>query len=196
MDYGDLRSAYPERISMEQLYHICHISKRKARWLLENGVIPCEDSGKQTRRFSIRLEDAIDFLERRDAGLLEDAIPQGIFSGSSRPVCPARRTLDETSLSAYLLDRWQGWPDMLTVRQASELCGYSLTALDRWWNQGQVVGVKYRGALLLSKESLACWLASGEGQNIAALSEQHREWMKAFQAEEQSNDKEFGPLPL
>ena len=85
---------------------------------------------------------------------------------------------------------------MLTVRQASELCGYSLTALDRWWNQGQVMGVKYRGTLLLSKESLACWLASGKGQNIAALSEQHREWMKAFQSDGQNSGMKTNSMPL
>ena len=79
MDYSYLRREYPETISMDQLYRICHISKRKARWLLEHGVIPCQDSGKQTRRFSIRLEDVICFLEQRDAGLLGDVIPQGFF---------------------------------------------------------------------------------------------------------------------
>ena len=62
MDYEYLRQQYPETISMDQLYRICHISKRKAKWLLENGVIPCTDSGKQTRRFQIRLDDVITFL--------------------------------------------------------------------------------------------------------------------------------------
>ncbi|CUP77099.1 Uncharacterised protein [Flavonifractor plautii] len=94
MGHGSLRESYPATISMGQLYRICHISKRKARWLLEQGIIPCVDSGKKTRRFSIQLEDVIIFLERRDAGLLEDAIPRGAFSGGSRPVCPARRALD------------------------------------------------------------------------------------------------------
>ena len=82
MDYDYLRQEYPAVISMDQFYRICHISKRKARWLLENGVVPCKDSGKQTRRFSIQLEDVIRFLEQRDAGLV-DAIPQGIFSSTS-----------------------------------------------------------------------------------------------------------------
>ena len=126
MDYGSLRESYPATISMDQLYRICHISKRKARWLLEQEIIPCVDSGKKTRRFSIQLEDVITFLERRDTGLLEDAIPRGAFSGGSRPVCPARRALDEARLCSYLLKRWQGCPDMLTVHQASELCGYGV----------------------------------------------------------------------
>ena len=76
MDYGHLREQYPAVISKDQLYRICHISKRKALWLLEHGVIPCEDSGKQTRRFRIQLEDVIDFLERRDASPAAD-LPDG-----------------------------------------------------------------------------------------------------------------------
>lgn len=196
MDYCHLRKEFPETISMDQLYRICHISKRKAHWLLENGIIPCRDSGKHTRRFSIRLEEVIRFLELRDAGVLEEVIPHGDFSGgSSRPVCPARRELDEDRLCAYLLECWQDWPDMLTTRQTAELCGYSLTTLNRWWNCGQVKGVKYRNELLYSKESLACWLASVKGQNIAALSKQHREWMKEFQTAEQSSSV-VCPVPL
>ena len=185
MDYRYLWKEYPETISMDQLYRICHISKRKARWLLEHGVIPYQDSGKQTRRFSIRLEDVICFLEQRDAGLLDDVIPQGIFSNSSsRPVRPDRPMLDEYGLCAYLLECWEAWPDMLTPRQASELCGYSVNALNRWRNRGQIQGVKYRNELRYSKESLVCWLASVKGQAIAAPSQQHKEWMKEFQAEE------------
>ena len=72
MDYCHLRKEFPETISMDQLYRICHISKRKAHWLLENGIIPCRDSGKHTRRFSIPLEEVIRFLELRDAGMLEN----------------------------------------------------------------------------------------------------------------------------
>ena len=61
-DYTYLYEEYPEVISADQLYRICHISKRKAKWLLEHGYIPCEDSGKKTRRYKIRLNDVIDYL--------------------------------------------------------------------------------------------------------------------------------------
>lgn len=44
--------------------------------------------------------------------------------------------------------------------------------------------MKYRNELRYSKESLVCWLASVKGQAIAAPSQQHKEWMKEFQAEE------------
>ena len=138
---------------MEQLYRIYHISKRKARWLLEHGVIPCQGSGKQTRRFSICLKDVIRFLEQRDAGLLADIIPQGI--SSTRQFRSTRQVLDETGLYAYLLKCWENWLDMLTSRQTSELCRYSMNAFNRWRNLRKVQGVKYRNKLRYSKEPLA-----------------------------------------
>lgn len=197
MDYRYLQREYPETISMDQLYRICHISKRKARWLLEHGVIPCQDSGKQTRRFSICLEDVICFLKQRDAGLLDNVVPRGIFSNSSpHQVRPTKQVLDETNLGAYLMKCWENWPDMLTTRQASELCGYSVNALNRWRNLGQIQGVKYRNTLWYSKESLAWWLASAKGQAIAAPSQQHKEWIKEFQTEEQNSGMEPDSMPL
>ncbi len=105
MDYNYFHEQYPETISMDQLYRICHVSKRKARWLLENGIISCEDSGKQTRRFHIRLEDVITFLERRDAGLLQEDIPVGIFSSGGRSHEQPRQILDSGALCAFLLER-------------------------------------------------------------------------------------------
>ncbi|MCI7474858.1 MAG: DNA-binding protein [Clostridiales bacterium] len=144
MDYRYLQREYPETISMDQLYRICHISKRKARWLLEHRVIPCQDSGKQTRRFSIRLEDVICFLEQRDAGLLDDVIPQGIFSSdSSRPVRPTIPLLDEAELCAYLLECWEDWPDIVdnptSIGTMWVQCEYSQPLVEPWADSGSEV---------------------------------------------------------
>lgn len=187
MDYSFLCDQYPEIITMDQLYRICHISKRKARWLLENGVIPCEDSGKKTRRFKIKLEDVIEFLELRDAGLLDDMMPVGIFSSEEYGYPPRRpRTqLDNGALQAFLLDCWVDAPDMLTVPQTVSLCGYSVTTLERWFQKELLAGIRYRGMILISKESLAEWLASDGGQCIQQQSTVHRELVKGFQIQEQ-----------
>lgn len=45
-------------------------------------------------------------------------------------------------------------------------------------------------------KGVAGLLASVKGQNIAVLSEQHREWMKEFQAEEQNSDMEPNSMSL
>lgn len=196
MGYEYLREQYPEIISKDQLYRICYISKRKARWLLENGIIPCEDSGKQTRRFHIRLEDVITFLERRDAGLLQDEIPIGIFSGGSHPSTQPRQTLDSGALCAFLLERWADAPDMLTVQQAASLCGYRPAAINNWIGKGRMTAVPCRGRNLIPKESLAERLASREVQLSSNHSEQYTELLKEFQAEEQNSGMEWDSMSL
>ena len=186
MDYSFLRDQYPEVITMDQLYRICHISKRKARWLLENGVIPCEDSGKKTRRFKIKIEDVV---------------PVGIFSSEEYGYPPRqlRTRLDNGALQAFLLDCWVDAPDMLTVPQTVALCGYSVTTLDRWFQKDFLAGIRYRGTILISKESLAEWLASDKGQSIQQQSVVHRELMDEFQMQEQgqkNSGMEFGSMSL
>jgi hypothetical protein len=196
MDYDYLCEQYPEVISMDQLYRICHISKRKAKWLLENGVIPCEDSGKRTRRFQIHLEDVITFLERWDAGLLQEAIPPGIFSSGGRTLEQPYQILDSGALAAFLLERWADAPEVLTVAQTASLCGYGPSAINRWVRDGLVEAVSYRGHNLIFKESLADRLASYEGQTISARSELHKELLEEFQREEQNSGMEWGSISL
>lgn len=194
MDYDFLREEYPETISMEQLYRICHISKRKALWLLEHGVIPCEDSGKQTRRFRILLEDAIDFLHKRDAGELDAVIPHGAFSSGSHS--EPYTYLDSEALFSLLIDRWQDAPDMLTVKQAETICGYGTTTMNRWLQLGHVRGITYYGVNLISKESLAEYLASPECQRISVKSETHRLLLEEYCAEQQNSCMTFGSMSL
>ena len=192
MDYEYLSQQYPKIISMDQLYRICHISKRKAKWLLENGVIPC----KQTRRFQICLDDVITFLERREAGLLQEDIPTGIFSSGGRTLERPRQTLDSEALSAFFLKRWADSPDMLTALQAASLCGYGTTAINRWIKEGVIDGICYRGKNLISKDSLAAYLASQEGQLTPVRSMHYKELLEEFQTEEQRSGMEWGAMSL
>lgn len=196
MNYEYLRKQYPEIISKDQLYRICHISKRKALWLLENGVIPCEDSGKQTRRFRIHLDDVITFLERQDAGLLNSEIPIGIFSSGEHPSTKPRQTLDSGALCAFLLGRWADAPDMLTSQQAASLCGYGPTTINGWVAKGIVKAVQYRGRNLIPKESLAERLASREAQLSSNRPEYYAELLEEFQTEEQNSGMEWGSMSL
>lgn len=201
MDYSFLHDQYPEVITMDQLYRICHISKRKARWLLENGVIPCEDSGKKTRRFKIKLENVIEFLELRDEGLLDNVMPVGIFSSGEYDYLlrQPRTRLDNGALQAFLLDCWGDAPDMLTIPQTASLCGYSVTTLVRWFQKELLAGIRYRGMILISKESLSEWLASDGGQSIQQQSVVHRELMDEFQMQEQGQKNSgmgFGSMSL
>ena len=52
-----------EIITKEQLYKILHISKRRAKFLLDNGYIPCVDTGNKTRRYQIKMSDVQEFID-------------------------------------------------------------------------------------------------------------------------------------
>ena len=49
--YESIRRKYPEAVSKDQFYQIAHISKATALHLLQNGLVPCKDTGKKTRRY-------------------------------------------------------------------------------------------------------------------------------------------------
>ena len=47
-------------MSLEQLYKMLHVSKRKAAWMLNNGIIPCQISGKYVVPKSALVESLAD----------------------------------------------------------------------------------------------------------------------------------------
>lgn len=190
MDYEKLREEYPETITMEQFYRIAHISKRKASWLLTNGIVPCEDSGKQTRRFKIRLDDVIEYLQSVQSGTLDVSIPSGIFASGAASK-PPREYMDCDDLKEQFLADWYDVPDMLTIKQASEISGYVGTSILRWVNQKQVKGVLYHERYLISKESLAEFLSSKQGQDIVQKSEIHRDVIAEYMSEQKNSGMEF-----
>lgn len=54
-----------EKLSAEQVCKILHISKRKCAWMLQNGMIPCKDSGKKTRRYTVLRKDLDAYIKDR-----------------------------------------------------------------------------------------------------------------------------------
>ena len=64
--YEAIRREYPETISKDQFYRIAHISKATALHLLQHGLVPCKDTGKKTRRYTIRTDDVIFYMIDRE----------------------------------------------------------------------------------------------------------------------------------
>ncbi len=110
---------------------ICRMSKRKATWLLENGYIPCEDTGKKTRRFKIRITDVVKYLTRLEDSPESLLTPPGIFSSGIK-YRPKRQTeiqIDADEFMEMLKKRWISSPDALTVDDAVKLTGYCKTTV-------------------------------------------------------------------
>ena len=56
-------SEFPEKMSKEQFYKLCHISKNHARALLTSGTVPCRVNQRATHKYEIATLDVIAYLE-------------------------------------------------------------------------------------------------------------------------------------
>ena len=81
--YRYLLNQYPETVQKEQFRIICHISKRTARYLLQSGLVPCVQSGKKTRNYTIKMKDIVRYLERREIHPEKYKLPPGSYSRHS-----------------------------------------------------------------------------------------------------------------
>ena len=130
---------YPKEISKEQLCKLCHISKRVAKYYLDNGVIPCRSNGQATHKYAIRIRDVIAFLRRQDA--CPDAFRVTVRNGKARPF--AHPSIDYTH---RVMQRYQRlleelalpYPDLMTVQMIAELTGYSVKTVRSWTAFGHI----------------------------------------------------------
>ena len=116
---------YPSYISKEQLCKICHISKRTALRLLEDGSIPCKSNGKQTRKFQIALADVEAFLLKRQARIKTNPREaRNVY----RPMSAEMKSL----LPHVVTDWLEPYPDVLSVDEVVEITGYGSSSVVKW----------------------------------------------------------------
>ena len=130
--YQAILDEYPAVITKEQLYKICHISKRTAAYLLESGLIPCERSDKKTRKYKIATEDVVAFLEKRANAPGRFAAPQG-WRKTGYGKGPREQSPDKLEkLLAYFESLMAPYPDVLSIDEVGELTGYSGSCISKW----------------------------------------------------------------
>lgn len=101
-------------MTKDQFYRVSHISKATALYLLYSGLVSCIDSGKKTRKYTIKTDDVINYLVDRKANPGRYIAPDGWYAGRSRDYSPAttyRAELQNLSNSASKRFR-----DFLTVK--------------------------------------------------------------------------------
>jgi hypothetical protein len=184
-DYSHLLDEYPEKICQDQFYRICHISKRKATWLLENGYIPCEDTGKKTRRFKIRITDVIEYLTRLEDSPESLLTPPGIFSSGIkyRPKNKVVEPIDSDKFMKMLKKRWSSFPDALTVSDVIKMTGYCQTTISEWISKEKLFGVWYRNKYLIPKDCLIEYMAT-KAHRITQKSKKHMSLIRKFQEQQ------------
>ena len=61
----DLLTPYPDPMGRTDFRKACRIGTRTSIYLLQSGLVPCENTGKQTRCYKIAKVDVAAYLRRR-----------------------------------------------------------------------------------------------------------------------------------
>lgn len=179
-----------EIISLEQLYKMLHISKRKAAWMLQNGIIPCEIRNTPTHKYTIRKEDVLAYISKNEREKRKE-IPIGIFN--AKKTNNPRRTesqgsdcggyFDDTNyklrgkerarFKEMLEDLLSAVPDTLTVDEVAELTGYNRKTILRYVKRKYIYAVNIMGKYYISKQSIINYLATDRAFGNTQKSEWH-----------------------
>ena len=162
-------------ISLEQLYKMLHISKRKAAWMLQNGIIPCRIRPTKTHRYAIRLEDVEAYLQKKRAERRKE-IPVGIFNAKptkQRAVINNHHPMDTVNIAecfvtiadeckdefrAHVEKRLQYFPDAITADKAADIMGYAKNTVHSYIQQKRIFAVQISGKYILPKSALVEFL--------------------------------------
>lgn len=184
--YDRLRREYPEVISKEQFWHIAHISKATARYLLCSGKVPCQNTGKKTRQYKIRIEDVITYLIDRELYPTDYAIPEEWRKKApKRPVAEESVSLrltdkERSEFLRYVSQALGSYDDLLSVAQAADFLGYCEATVLRWRQDDRLKMFNISGKFLIPKEYYADFLVSPYCCNIVKKTWKHQLLIRTF----------------
>lgn len=169
---------YPCTVTLDQFYRICHISKRKAKWLLENGIVPCQDSGKKTRRFKIQTMDIVLYLQQLVHNPNHLQYPAGLFSSrnnkSRKAPCNPITLSNSSDLKSYLNRIWCLSPDLLFKRDIHIITGYTLGTISNWVSSGQMKSIVVASRRVIAKKWLIDFMVDYSRTHPGYLSAKHK----------------------
>ena len=184
-------------MSLEQLYKMLHISKRKASWMLNNGIIPCQIRPTKTHRYVILKKDVNAYLQKK-ARERRKEIPMGIFNAKPTKqtvVINNNRAMDAMDIGecfvtiadecrdafrAHVERRLRYFPDALTADKAAEIIGYSPHTVLSYIRQKRIFAVQISGKYILPKSALVDFLTADFAFEIVHKSLWHMNTILGF----------------
>ena len=85
----DLLAPYPDPMGRTDFRKACRIGTRTSLYLLQSGLVPCENTGKQTRCYKIAKADVAAYLRRRLAEPAYYTPPSGWYKNYPNHKPPA-----------------------------------------------------------------------------------------------------------
>jgi hypothetical protein len=185
-EFMEIKRKYPKTMSKDQFYRIARISKATALFLLKNGLVPCVDSGKKTRRYTIKTDDVIEYLKDREAHPDSYKAIRGWYSGTAGKKDPLKGSVspelspDQQRLFVQYLSRlMKSFDDLMTVKQLAGFTGYNATTVINWCNKS-LKHFNIAGRFLIPKISATEYLASPQLCLLPQKSQKHKELLTDF----------------
>jgi len=187
--YEALRNEYPEYVSLDDLYKICKIAKRSARYLVENGIIPAIDTGKKTWRYKISIEDVISYLQKRDS--VGSMIPIGVVtsrkkggidkSADARPSFSQIIDLGyEREVAKYFKHIYAEYGEVLTANDITEMTGLNKSTILKLLGGGHIKSLCNYPKYLVLKQYLLEFVASKKFIEASSKSENFKKIIGGF----------------
>ena len=184
--YEKLREQYPEYVNMEQLYRICGIAKRSAKYLLDHGIIPCQDTGKKTWRYRIAIVDVIIYLRQREQW--GSMIPKNAVSSRPNPSSRLRQSYasmmqngDERLLTEYFAYIYADFPDVVTTAEVCEMTGLSKKTILTFIKTGGLSSMLIGGKHHIPKATLLDYMCGKSFLETQSNSEQFTKILGGFE---------------
>ena len=180
-------------LSLEQLRQKLHISKRKAAWMLNNGVIPCRIVNTPThRRYYVKEEDLREYMKQSITESKKEFI-RGQFSSRNKNAPETNEVSgDEINVYSYLSKKDRNkferilekrlaiYPDVMDIKRIVSIIGYTDRTI-RWHiGKGRIFAIIQDRKYLVSKYSLIKFLASDKGFAMQPKSEWHEKAIRWF----------------
>ena len=187
--YEEIRKQYPETITKEQFYKIAHISKATALHLLQNNLVPCKDTGKRTRRYTIRTDDVIYYMIDRQLRPEKYLAPDKWYSErSGHRASPTTYKHELTNLTdsekeafrSYIEHELDDYDDLLKVCEVVEFLGYTDTSIHGWVNAKKLKAFHISNKFLIPKICLVDFLSSPASFGITRKTWKHLLLIKNF----------------
>lgn len=179
-------SSLPQVLSGEQVRCALHISKRKCAWMLNNGFIKCQNTGKRTRKYTVLKEDLLTYIEDSAKHPEKYVTPYAEFStakyGNTRKSRPHKTGFPSSlpvGFRPWLEKEFETIPDALTIPQVIATTGYTDNTINRWLRQGHLKSVQTQTTKIISKLWLIDFYCS-YGYTITQMSAKHIKLMQKF----------------
>ena len=186
-DRKEIRSTYPEILSLENIRCILRISKRKAAWMLQHGIIKCEIGEKQTRQYRIKMDDLFEYLDKFEQGDPSVMTPIGRFNAKKvKKPRPPQEVLPQIMFAKppddfrlWLEDEWYKESDLLLSKDMGRITGYDRHTIQRWFVEKRVRSVWTQNQLISTKTWLIDFYCE-DAYAIVRKSDIHIELMKRY----------------